>query len=585
MTRQGTVPGADGQVITFYSFKGGTGRSMALANVASLLARSASSERRVLMMDWDFEAPGLHRFFAHRFSQVFPEGNGAVGGLDMAPGLMDFFHMVHGRTKGSDCPGADASEEEADRFVASLDVDSYCLETDIPGLYLAKAGRFDEDYAATVNGFGWSTFHARVPWLFRALAARLSSEFRYVLVDSRTGLTDTSGICTMLLPEKLVVVFTPNRQSLAGLQELIRRALNYRRQSDDLRPLAVYPLASRIDDSERELKEAWRRTLPKTGGVVEIGYQPLFEDILRTCYDLPECNLATYFDEVQIQHYPAFAYGETIAVEVEATGDRLSLTRSYERFADYLINLGNPWENLEVALAGREVERLLDKARRLLGQGEPLAAEAVIREAAERYASLDGLEDPGVFDALQQLAQTFVEARQFEHAAGALQRALAMAEGQLGRDHPRLAAQLERLAACHQESGRNQEALDFATRALGLRKAALGEDSPRLAESYRQVAELYEALGRPKEHKAHLERALALGGDAGDRKVIVTDQGTGADNVIVSGESLWRHPTRRMPSQTLLRATETFLASQVARYQYLDFKGMGIAHKEGLRCP
>ena len=49
-----------GRVITFYSYKGGTGRSMALAHVAWILA---SSGKKVLAIDWDLEAPGLHRFF------------------------------------------------------------------------------------------------------------------------------------------------------------------------------------------------------------------------------------------------------------------------------------------------------------------------------------------------------------------------------------------------------------------------------------------------------------------------------------------------------------------------------------------
>jgi len=43
-----------GQVITFYSYKGGTGRTMALANVATLL----SNKYKVLIIDWDLEAPG-----------------------------------------------------------------------------------------------------------------------------------------------------------------------------------------------------------------------------------------------------------------------------------------------------------------------------------------------------------------------------------------------------------------------------------------------------------------------------------------------------------------------------------------------
>src|SRR5712691_10016640 len=53
------------QIITFYSYKGGTGRSMALANIAWILA---SNGKRVLMVDWDLEAPGLHRYF-HPFLQ------------------------------------------------------------------------------------------------------------------------------------------------------------------------------------------------------------------------------------------------------------------------------------------------------------------------------------------------------------------------------------------------------------------------------------------------------------------------------------------------------------------------------------
>src|SRR5688572_20353539 len=45
--------------VTFYSFKGGVGRSMAMVNVAYLLA---SKGKRVLMVDFDLEAPGLDTF-------------------------------------------------------------------------------------------------------------------------------------------------------------------------------------------------------------------------------------------------------------------------------------------------------------------------------------------------------------------------------------------------------------------------------------------------------------------------------------------------------------------------------------------
>jgi MinD-like ATPase involved in chromosome partitioning or flagellar assembly len=49
-----------GWIYTFYSYKGGVGRSMALANVGVMLA---SAGHRVLLVDWDLEAPGIEAYF------------------------------------------------------------------------------------------------------------------------------------------------------------------------------------------------------------------------------------------------------------------------------------------------------------------------------------------------------------------------------------------------------------------------------------------------------------------------------------------------------------------------------------------
>ncbi len=48
-------------IVTFYSFKGGVGRSMAMANVAEILAGLGYN---VVASDWDLEAPGLERYVA-----------------------------------------------------------------------------------------------------------------------------------------------------------------------------------------------------------------------------------------------------------------------------------------------------------------------------------------------------------------------------------------------------------------------------------------------------------------------------------------------------------------------------------------
>jgi hypothetical protein len=69
------------QVITFYSYKGGTGRSMALANIAWVLA---STGKRVLAIDWDLEAPGLHRYFQPFLNDKELIGQESQGVIDMA---------------------------------------------------------------------------------------------------------------------------------------------------------------------------------------------------------------------------------------------------------------------------------------------------------------------------------------------------------------------------------------------------------------------------------------------------------------------------------------------------------------------
>ena len=67
--------GPKGEVVTFYSFTGGSGRTLALANVACFLARRCAAGEKVLAIDWSLEAPGLHRVLP------VPEGSPASSGL------------------------------------------------------------------------------------------------------------------------------------------------------------------------------------------------------------------------------------------------------------------------------------------------------------------------------------------------------------------------------------------------------------------------------------------------------------------------------------------------------------------------
>ena len=72
-------------------------------------------------------------------------------------------------------------------------------------------------------------------------------------------------------------------------------------------------------------------------------YQDEFEDLFRKAYSGEDCDLSTYFDEVQLPYISYYAYGEKIAV-LEERSEALSLRRAYEVFFERLLDLDYAWE-------------------------------------------------------------------------------------------------------------------------------------------------------------------------------------------------------------------------------------------------
>jgi hypothetical protein len=181
-----------------------------------------------------------------------------------------------------------------DNVFLPMNISDYLVHTDIPKLKLLKAGAFDGTYSARINTFDWEELYKSQPFFFAGLADYLALNCEFALIDSRTGFTDISGICTSLLPDALVAVFTPNLQSLAGVLNVVKQAVGYRSQSDDLRPLTVFPLVSRVELSELKLNEAWR--FGDSGEDEVKGYQPEFERLFEDLYGMSSCDLTAYFD-------------------------------------------------------------------------------------------------------------------------------------------------------------------------------------------------------------------------------------------------------------------------------------------------
>ncbi len=184
--------------VTFYSYKGGTGRSMALVNVAVELVKSG---RRVLIVDFDLEAPGLDTFNLPR-----PQSAAA------SKGIVEF---VLEYLKTGETP----------------DVSQFVYTSNIPTatgkLYVMPAGRYNDGYDARFKSINWPDLYENHDGylLFEDLKVQWqkSLEVDYVLIDSRTGHTDVGGICTRQLPDSVVLFFFPNEQNRRGLQDVIRQ--------------------------------------------------------------------------------------------------------------------------------------------------------------------------------------------------------------------------------------------------------------------------------------------------------------------------------------------------------------------------
>ena len=226
---------AGGRIITFYSYKGGTGRSMALANVAWILA---SNGHRVLVIDWDLEAPGLHRYF-HPFLEDKE--------LTDSPGLIDYvveFSEAARHARRANDPG---DTEWYERYTSLLRY-TYSLDWDFgeSTIDFVPAGQQGRGYALRVNGFNWQEFYEKLGGgvLFEALKKRLREEYDYVLIDSRTGISDTSGICTVQMPDDLVVCFTLNEQSIKGAAAVAESADQQRRLATNEPSLRIWPVVT-----------------------------------------------------------------------------------------------------------------------------------------------------------------------------------------------------------------------------------------------------------------------------------------------------------------------------------------------------
>jgi hypothetical protein len=364
------APAVAGEVTTFYAYDGAGPRSRALVHAAWLLSERKHLKTPVLMIDWDLEGPGLH----HYFSDAPPASE--------RQGVLELFEACRERLQALGRAPSDETRELAERVLDGLDWDSYIERVDDSRpLYLMRAGRLDDSYGERVDRLDWDALFCACPVLFRSFAAHLTRRFAHVLVDCRSGRSAATSVCTALLPDKMVGLFTPEPRSLEGLDGVVRRALDYRcSHEDEQRPLLVYPLPI-PPDCGSEGRLGWRYGDARHG---QPGYQAALETLLGDGYGLAGVGLDSYLDEVQL---PQSSLGEVGLPGARGAGrDRLGPVRSIETLLEWMEPGHFPWRPLAEVRLVQAVEALRERAGDT--QAPPLARE--LARLGELYLGQQG---------------------------------------------------------------------------------------------------------------------------------------------------------------------------------------------------
>lgn len=186
-------------IVTFYSYKGGLGRTTALVSFAIQRARLGD---RVAILDLDLEAPGLD--LLERYCEPTPRY-----------GVVDYLLEAH-------------------QLEFTPDLQDYCGTVSHPdlvragGISVFPAGHQDGDYLGKVSRIDLEWEYAQKAGIkhpLEKLLVQIRDEFKptWILIDSRTGFSEVSGLLLSGFAHLHVLFGVQSQQSWNGLERVIRR--------------------------------------------------------------------------------------------------------------------------------------------------------------------------------------------------------------------------------------------------------------------------------------------------------------------------------------------------------------------------
>lgn len=300
------------KTITFYSYKGGVGRTTTLALAALQLARKGN---KVVAVDMDLEAPGLSTILRSEQGSRYPRY-----------GVLDFL---------IECP-----KEMEDGLAEYMDLNEYTYPFTSKELLGMNGGELYIMQAAKLSPNGGETYYEKLsridfnmPQFYGqdnpvdCLFHLINEQYRpdYILIDSRAGIHDIGGYTIFHYSDEVVALFYGNEQNMVGMNFVLPRLCR--------QEIPFYLINTPVPVLEDAAEE-------------EINY--FIENSLEAL------KKADYFDEIpdpydeSSAHYPLNISYDTVAANLNSESKILQLLlrdgnkNIYRQIADLL---EKPWNN------------------------------------------------------------------------------------------------------------------------------------------------------------------------------------------------------------------------------------------------
>lgn len=191
------IPEKTPAIVSFYSFKGGVGRSTALAAASMILA---SAGKKVVVVDLDLEAPGV-------FSLLGPKSDIDVGVVD---------YLIH--------KALDDSSFRID-LCAKLITDKKIIGDSGQPLVAIPAGRIDAGYIDKIARIDMNSYADDATDRLKAMLSEIKAVYApdFILLDVRAGLHDIGGLSLNALSHMNILFCLDTPQAWNGLYPILER--------------------------------------------------------------------------------------------------------------------------------------------------------------------------------------------------------------------------------------------------------------------------------------------------------------------------------------------------------------------------